>query len=63
MDVQRRKDEVKKQLEELREDIKILNRNIEKCESALGKINTESDAVKYRDFFDIEKDLKHIELF
>lgn len=63
MDVQRRKDEVKKKLEELREDIKILNGNIEKCESVLEKINTESDAVKYKDFFDIEKDLKHIEIF
>lgn len=61
--IQKRKNEVKKLIEELREDIKILSGNIEKCESILEKINNEEDAEKYRDFFDIEKGLQHIELF
>ena len=57
-----KKAEIRKNIEELKEDIKILNRNISEFESVLDKVNSIDEMEKYKEM-DIEKGLKHIELF
>ena len=56
------KAETRKNIEELKEDIKILNKNISEFESVLDKVNSFDEIKQYEDV-DIEKGLKHIELF
>ena len=56
------KAETRKNIEELKEDIKILNNNISEFESVLDKVNSFDEIKQYEDV-DIEKGLKHIELF
>ena len=62
MTFQERKNETQKELEELKEDITTLNQNIAELEEILECVNCEEDVEKYKDF-DLEKGLKHIELF
>ena len=57
-----KKAEIRKNIEELKEDIKILNKNISEFESVLDKVNSFDEMEKYKEM-DIEKGLKHIELF
>lgn len=57
-----KKAEIRKAIEELKEDIRILNRNISEFESVLDKVNSFDEMKQYEEM-DIEKDLKHIELF
>ena len=57
-----KKKEIRKNIEELKEDIKILNRNISEFESVLDKVNSFDEMEQYEEM-DIEKGLKHIELF
>ena len=57
-----KKEEIRKNIEELKEDIKILNKNISEFESVLDKVNSFDEIKQYEDV-DIEKGLKHIELF
>lgn len=57
-----KKEEIRKAIEELKEDIKILNRNISEFESVLDKVNSFDEMKQYEEM-DIEKGLKHIELF
>ena len=57
-----KKEEIRKNIEELKEDIQILNRNIYEFESVLEKINSFDEMEQYKEM-DIEKGLKHIELF
>ena len=57
-----KKAEIRKNIEELKEDIKILNKNISEFESVLDKVNSFDEIKQYEDV-DIEKGLKHIELF
>ena len=57
-----KKEEIRKAIEELKEDIQILNRNISEFESVLDKVNSFDEMKQYEEM-DIEKDLKHIELF
>ena len=57
-----KKTEIRKNIEELKEDIKILNKNISEFESVLDKVNS-FDEIKQYDEVDIEKGLKHIEIF
>ena len=57
-----KKEEIRKNIEELKEDIKILNRNISEFESVLDKVNSFDEMEQYKEM-DIEKGLKHIELF
>ena len=57
-----KKAEIRKNIEELKEDIKILNNNISEFESVLDKVNSFDEIKQYEDV-DIEKGLKHIELF
>lgn len=56
------KAETRKNIEELKEDIKILNKNISEFENALEKINSFDEIEQYEEI-DIEKGLKHIEIF
>ena len=56
------KAETRKNIEELKEDIKILNKNISEFESVLDKVNSFDEIKQYEDV-DIEKGLKHIEIF
>ena len=57
-----KKKEIRKNIEELKEDIKILNKNISEFESVLDKVNSFDEMKQYEEM-DIEKGLKHIELF
>lgn len=57
-----KKEEIRKNIEELKEDIKILNKNISEFESVLDKVNSFDEMKQYEEM-DIEKGLKHIELF
>ena len=57
-----KKAEIRKNIEELKEDIKILNKNISEFESVLDKINSFDEMKQYEEM-DIEKGLKHIEIF
>ena len=57
-----KKTEIRKTIEELKEDIKILNKNISEFESVLDKVNSFDEMKQYEEM-DIEKGLKHIELF
>ena len=57
-----KKEEIRKNIEELKEDIQILNRNISEFESVLDKINSFDEMEQYKEM-DIEKGLKHIEIF
>ena len=57
-----KKTETRKYIEELKEDIKILNKNISEFESVLDKVNSFDEMKQYEEM-DIEKGLKHIVLF
>ena len=57
-----KKEEIRKAIEELKEDIKILNNNIAEFESVLDKVNSFDEMKQYEEM-DIEKGLKHIEIF
>ena len=57
-----KKKEIRKAIEELKEDIKVLNKNISEFESVLDKVNSVDEMEQYKEM-DIEKGLKHIELF
>ena len=57
-----KKTKIRKNIEELKEDIKILNKNISEFESVLDKVNSFDEIEQYEDV-DIEKGLKHIEIF
>ena len=57
-----KKEEIRKNIEELKEDIKVLNKNISDFESVLDKVNSFDEMKQYEEM-DIEKGLKHIEIF
>ena len=57
-----KKEEIRKNIEELKEDIKILNKNISEFESVLDIVNSFDEMEQYKEM-DIEKGLKHIEIF
>lgn len=62
MTFEEKKAEIRKNIEELKEDIKVLNKNISEFESVLDKVNSIDEMKQYKEM-DIEKGLKHIELF
>ena len=62
MTFEEKKAEIRKNIEELKEDIKVLNKNISEFESVLDKVNSFDEMKQYEEM-DIEKGLKHIELF
>ena len=57
-----KKAEIRKNIEELKEDIKILNKNISEFEIVLDKVNSFDEMEQYKEMY-IEKGLKHIEIF
>ena len=57
-----KKAEIRKNIEELKEDIQILNRNISEFESVLDKVNSFDEMEQYEEM-DIEEGLNHIEIF
>ena len=57
-----KKAEIRKNIEELKEYIKILNKNISEFKSVLDKVNSFDEMKQYEEM-DIEKGLKHIEIF
>ena len=61
MNFDEKKEEIRKNIEELKEDIKVLNKNISEFESVLDKVNSIDEMEQYKEM-DIEKGLKHIEL-
>ena len=54
-----KKAEIRKNIEELKEDIKVLNKNISEFESVLDKVNSIDEMEQYKEM-DIEKGLKQI---
>ena len=62
MNFDEKKAEIRKNIEELKEYIKILNKNISEFESVLDKVNSFDEMKQYEEM-DIEKGLKHIEIF
>ena len=54
-----KKEEIRKNIEELKEDIKVLNKNISEFESVLDKVNSIDEMEQYKEM-DIEKGLKQI---
>ena len=62
MTFDKKKSEIRKNIEELKEDIKILNKNISEFERVLDKVNSFDEMEQYEEM-DIEKGLKHIEIF
>lgn len=62
MDWRVKVDDVRWAISELKQDIATLQKNIEMAESLLDSINCEEDMIKFAGF-DIERGLKHIEIF
>ena len=54
-----KKAEIRKNIEELKEDIKVLNKNISEFESVLDKVNSIDEMEQYKEM-EIEKGLKQI---
>ena len=63
MDVDKRKEEVKKELNEIMNDAKLLIRNLEKALEEIEKVKTIEEAVLFDENTDIYEGLKHIELY
>lgn len=63
MDVNKRKEEVKEELNEILKDAKLLISNIEKALEKIEKVQTLEEAVLFDENIDIHKGLKHIELY
>ena len=57
-----KKAEIRKNIKELKEDIKVLNKNISEFESVLDKVNSFDEMKQYEEM-DIEEGLKYIEIF
>ena len=63
MDIEKRKEELKLYLADLRVEAKHLLSNIDSALSHLDEVKTEEDARIFVEKYDIEQGLKHIELF
>ena len=63
MDIKKRKQELKLWLADIRVEAKQLINNIDIALSELENVHTEEDAKIFCEKYDIEKGLKHIELF
>lgn len=61
--IEKRKTELYVILKELDNDIEILRKNVAKARSELEKVQTTADAEKFDESHDLEKGLKHIQLF
>lgn len=63
MDVEKRRDELLAILAELNAEIQTLSDSIAKAREDLANVYTEDDAKRFDENRDLEKGLKHIQLF
>ena len=58
-----KKDEFKKSIKELNEEVAILNERIEQALIDIESVHTQEDAEKFAEEHDLEEGFKYIELF
>ena len=63
VDVEKRKKELHVILAELERDIETLQANISKLREDMNEVNTETDLAAFDEAHDLERGLKHIELY
>lgn len=63
VDVEKRKAELRVILAEIERDIETLQENISKLREDMDGVNTETDLVAFDEAHDLERGLKHIELY
>lgn len=63
VDVEKRKKELHVILAELERDIETLQVNISKIREDMDSVNTETDLAAFDEAHDLERGLKHIELY
>ena len=63
VDVEKRKKEMREILAELERDIETLQANISKLREDMDSVNTETDLAAFDEQHDLERGLKHIELY
>lgn len=63
VNVEKRKNELHVILAELERDIETLQANISKLRKDMDSVNTETDLAAFDEAHDLERGLKHIELY
>lgn len=63
VDVEKKKAELRVILAEIERDIETLQENISKLREDMDWVNTETDLVAFDEAHDLERGLKHIELY
>lgn len=63
MDIEKKRNEMLAILEELDAEIQLLSNRIAKAREDLANVYTEDDAKRFDENCDLEKGLKHIQLF
>lgn len=63
VDVEKRKEELRAILAEMERDIETLQVNISKARKDIDAVNTETDIEAFVEEHDLERGLKHIELY
>lgn len=63
VDIEKRKKELHVILEELERDIETLQANISKLREDMDWVNTETDLAAFDEAHDLERGIKHIELY
>ena len=62
-DIEKRKRELRVILAEIERDIETLQANISKLREDMDGVNTETDLAEFDEAHDLERGLKHIELY
>lgn len=63
VDIEKRKEELRAILAEMERDIETLQVNISKARKDIDAVNTETDIEEFVEEHDLERGLKHIELY
>lgn len=63
VDVEKRKEELRVILAEMERDIETLQANISKLRADMDAVNAETDLAAFDETHDLERGLKHIELY
>lgn len=63
VDVEKRKEDLRVILAEMERDIETLQANISKLRADMDDVNTETDLAAFDEAHDLERGLKHIELY
>lgn len=63
IDVEKRKEELRLILAEMERDIEMLQANISKVRADMDVVNAETDLEAFCEAHDLERGLKHIELY